>query len=169
MTLDTHRAQMRRGRPFLRGGLTPQLIGLSPTLVLALVTGLTQDKGARLLQGQLCLPLRGTGPGVGGRLAEPCPLALRNAASIHALPVLLDPQHWLHPQVAAWLCQGSSERKDLPSVGQEGSFSPVSCLQAEARKWGYDQSKSQSEIRASSCPADSPLLPSHSFPGLSSQ
>lgn len=141
-TQDTHRAQVRRGKPFLCGGLTPQLSGLSPTLVLALVAGLTQDKGTLLLQGQLCLLLRETGPGGGGRLAEPCPLALGNASSFHALTVLLDPHRWLHPEVAAWLCQDSSERKDLPSVGQEGSFSPVSCLQAEARRRGNDQSKS---------------------------
>ena len=29
--------------------------------------------------------------GVGDRLAEPCPLVVGNATSVHALPVLLDP------------------------------------------------------------------------------
>lgn len=42
-------------------------------LVLALIAGLTQDKGARFLQGQLCLPLRGTGPGVGGQAGRSLP------------------------------------------------------------------------------------------------
>ena len=119
------------GKPFLCGGLAPKLTGLSPTLVLALVSGLAQDQGARLLQcsrTQLCLlPPRGQDTPE-PRMGEPSSLALGRRLPCTPPSTARSPS-WLHPQAAGtFLLVPASP---MPTPGRPGEVTPAGPLPAD--------------------------------------